>query len=100
MMVVDEDKLWVDPQITGGLAIEGCVEVKDRLFSIPVLVVCNFFPGSVLWPEHGGEQWLGGLSDRVFKDSMTEKQGGKRVVRDRLEIEKGKDRLDEQTGDL
>lgn len=48
MMVVDEDKLWVDPQITGGLAIEGCVEVKDRLFSIPVLVVCNFFPGSVL----------------------------------------------------
>lgn len=31
---------------------------------------------------------------------MTEKQGGKRVVHDRLEIEKGKDRLDEQTGDL
>lgn len=43
---------------------------------------------------------MGGLSDRVFKDSMTEKQGGKGVVRDRLDIEKGKDRLDEQTGDL
>lgn len=39
IMVVDEDKLLVDTQITGGFANEGCVRVRERWLSIPVLGV-------------------------------------------------------------
>lgn len=42
-MVVDEEQLLVGPYVTRGFDIEDCVEVKGRIFSTPVLILCNFF---------------------------------------------------------
>lgn len=91
-------KLRVGPGIIGGLANEVCVKVKGRLFSIPVFVVCNF-PLAVysdLSMEESND-WMDSVT-QFLRTGVMKKQGGKRLVHNRLDREKGKDRLDVQTG--